>query len=78
MREWDPVGVADQPLARAECDTYAARIAARLLAEKTTEDHLGQFLIGVERDHKGMIADRADSAQRTARALFNLRESVIE
>jgi hypothetical protein len=55
MSGWDPIGVADEPLAASEYDNYLAQIVERLRAEVTTDDLAGYLAdvrasMGLERD----------------------------
>jgi hypothetical protein len=55
MSQWDPIGVADEPLAASEYDSYLAQIVERLRAEVTDDDLAGYLgdvrtRMGLERD----------------------------
>ena len=59
--DWDPIGIADVPLAQDEYHDYASRIAS-LIADGITPHDLAGLLLNFERDLMGLTGDveRAD------------------
>lgn len=57
MNDWDPIGIKDNPNAKAEYDQYALRIVG-MLYNGTTHDKLIEFLENVVTGDLGLSANR--------------------
>lgn len=71
MREWDPIGVHDEPAARDEYDTYVSRVASMILSKKSPSE-IARYLLNVETEKMGLPGN-ADRAQSVATHLLELR-----
>lgn len=49
LRDWDPIGVHDEPMAQDEYDAYVGSVY-RLLASGATEQQIAEHLWCIERD----------------------------
>ena len=67
LQRWDPIGIADEPAALDEYDTYIPEIR-RMLAEGADVDRLAAFLSDAETRSMGLAGDLA-RARSTAEAL---------
>jgi hypothetical protein len=70
LRDWDPIGVADEPRAQDEYDAYAPKVA-RMIADGTAASDVAAYLLSIERDRMGLPGD-AGRAARVARQLLAL------
>lgn len=71
MREWDPIGIHDEPVARDEYDNYVPHIAGMVMAKKSPAELAG-YLLNIET--KGMgLPGNADRARSVATRLAELR-----
>jgi hypothetical protein len=68
LREWDPIGVRDEPEAAAEYDAYIGGIY-RLLATSATMDQIAEHLAAIERDRMGIEGARAKDLLPVAETL---------
>lgn len=59
LRDWDPIGIADEPAAQDEYDTYADDIAQRLSTGATLAE-IESYLRNVVLDRMRMEDDPAD------------------
>jgi hypothetical protein len=57
FREWDPLGVSDDPDAQGEYDGYVWVIYG-MLARRQPRDHLVDHLWYIETSHLGLFGDR--------------------
>lgn len=71
MREWDPIGVREEPAARDEYDDYVPQVA-RLIRSKEPPDKLAKYLLSVETVNMGLPGD-ADRARSVATRLAALQ-----
>jgi hypothetical protein len=72
FREWDPIGVNNQPLAQDEYDSYARRIVGYLNGE-ADEYKIAHYLSEVQRNSMGMSNIDGDNNRRIARRLLELK-----
>ena len=54
MREWDPIGVRDEPEVQDEYDSYVAEAHVMLIDRGATAADLEQYLLRIESDHMGL------------------------
>ena len=79
MRDWDPIGVSDQPEAQDEYDDYAMRICSRLLDPASTESEIAAYLAYVEAEWMmGLCGGDRGAIDRTASALLALKREFAE
>ena len=71
MRDWDPIGVADFPMAADEYDSYIGGVY-RILAGTRSEDELVEFLFFTETQTMGLSTVSRDHLREVARNLFAL------
>jgi hypothetical protein len=74
LREWDPIGVADEPNAQDEYDGYVHEIHGMLVRHEprpTLVDHLWW----VENRHMGLFGDRTRT-EAVADRLIGLRDQI--
>lgn len=74
LRDWDPIGVADEPNAQDEYDNYIPQIQGMLIRNETAH-RLADYLWHVETETMCLIGDRK-RAQSVAARLIALREEV--
>ena len=73
MRDWDPIGVSDEPKAQDEYDRYAMRLCSRLLDETSTEAEIAVYLAHIEAESMGLRPHRREAIDRTVDALMSLK-----
>lgn len=71
MREWDPIGVKDEPLAWDEYDAYIGR-TYRLLVDGSSDQVIADYLADVEQDRMGLGPSKPESLARVVQALRKL------
>ena len=69
---WDPIGVAGDPPARDEYDSYLPHVF-RLLCGDAKGDEIADYLTGVEAESMGMAPKRA-GAKKAATILLEYRD----
>jgi hypothetical protein len=72
LREWDPLGVADNPACRDEYDSYAYTLC-RYLMERADEYRLAEYLSRVRSDSMGLGTAAPECDIKVARLLLGLR-----
>ena len=70
LAEWDPIGVADEPAAQDEYDSYAPGVVT-LLADHATGRVLADHLLNIERERMGLAGNKA-TAEKAANAILAL------
>ena len=75
MREWDPIGIADEPRARDEYDRYFAKAYVMLMEERATAEAIAAYLEDIATRHMGLSQTPAglQSSKRTAQMLVAMR-----
>ena len=73
---WDPIGVAGEPMARDEYDSYLPLVFAMLL-ESNGEQAISAYLIKIERECMGLTPSKVN-ADRVASILFDWYETLRE
>lgn len=68
--DWDPIGIADEPIVQDEYRDYASRIVA-LIEDGITPHDLAGLLISFERDMMGLAGD-AERADKVAHKLLSV------
>lgn len=71
MLEWDPIGIAAEPMARDEYDSYAMTVCSRLINSKPSIEEIAVYLTEVEVVQMGLFSD-GTAARRTAEALLRI------
>lgn len=71
LRDWDPIGVADEPAAQDEYDVYAKEVA-RLIRSGVSAAGVANYLAAAEGERMGLPVDPS-RADRVARQLVALR-----
>lgn len=72
LHDWDPIGIADEPAAQDEYDSYAPGVV-RLLLSGATSATIADHLIAIERDRMGLPGDLS-AASRVATRLMALAQ----
>lgn len=70
-KDWDPIGVSDEPDAFGEYDSYASTVCSHLLSG-VDEDGLSALLENIERQAMGLDARPDERRRRVARRLLAL------
>ena len=70
LEVWDPIGVADEPAAQDEYDSYAAGVL-ELVVERAPESAVAEHLLKIEREWMALAGDVV-RAKRAARALLQV------
>lgn len=70
LKTWDPIGVADEPAAQDEYDTYAPAVL-KLVESHASARAVADHLLGIERKRMGLAGNKA-TADRAANALLAL------
>jgi hypothetical protein len=65
IRHWDPIGIADEPDARDEYDSFLPRIADRLRYGARAEE-IATFLGGFSGEYMGLAPDGANDLRAAA------------
>ncbi|HEX9447226.1 MAG TPA: hypothetical protein VF920_04575 [Dongiaceae bacterium] len=75
MRDWDPIGVRDEPAVQDEYDDYVGKVYVMLMDEQATAQAIVDYLQWAETDHMGLTdtAERRDRRHRLSEALVALR-----
>jgi hypothetical protein len=75
MREWDPIGVKDEPAAQDEYNTYVDKAYVMLMHESASIEQITDYLYGIETENMGLFhSDQAkERARRAARSLTALK-----
>ena len=75
MGDWDPIGVAGEPEAADEYDTYAAKVYVMLMNERANAEAISAYLFEIATKHMGLsdIADLAGRSDRVARIFVSIR-----
>lgn len=68
MNHWDPIGVKNNPNAKAEYDQYALRIVG-MLYNGTTQDKLVEYLESIVTEDLGLSANKTLSIDISKRLL---------
>jgi hypothetical protein len=71
FREWDPIGVKDNPNLQDEYDAYIAPVY-RILSSSRSEQELVDFLFRTEGESMGLQCDSAERLRPIARKLLEL------
>ena len=71
MRDWDPIGINDEPAAQDEYDSYVAPLL-HLLRQGVSSSALSDRLLRIETVEMGLPGDR-ERALRVAQKLRELR-----
>lgn len=71
FRDWDPIGVNDQPLCQNEYDSYAPGIC-RLLRAGADEDKLANQLGRLQKISMGLSATNPERDRKVASRLLSL------
>lgn len=74
IREWDPIGVGDEPMAQDEYDAYIPG-ALRMVADGRDEQAISDYLQGIETESMGLSLTKG-AAERNLRVAGRLREAV--
>jgi hypothetical protein len=69
MRDWDPIGVRDEPNAQDEYDSYIGRVYS-LIAKRASEEEIAQYLLSVETEKMGYGPVARGGLLPVARALL--------
>lgn len=72
LQQWDPIGVADEPAAQDEYDSYALAIA-RLVMDGEPADAIARRLLSIERERMELPGNES-VASRAAVSLIALIE----
>lgn len=72
LEEWDPIEVVDEPLARAEYDSYVGGVY-RLLASGASAEQIAQHLLRIEMDR----LDLHSVPERRLPTLLRVAESLL-
>jgi hypothetical protein len=72
MRDWDPIGVCNEPNAQDEYDSYIGDISS-LLVSRASQEEIAQYLLSVETEE--MEYDPCENSARlpVARALLAIK-----
>ena len=75
---WDPIGVAGDPYARDEYDSYLPHVYSHLL--KGDEQGIRNYLLGVTENEMGMDASQfmSERIDRTVESLFEWKRKCLE
>ena len=65
LNHWDPIGIADEPAAQDEYESYARVIASMIRAGAQTE-RIADYLLSVERDRMELPGDAGRSVRVAA------------
>ena len=68
MNEWDPIGIKDNPNAKAEYDQYVLRVVG-MLYNGTTQDKLAEYLDAVVSEDLCLKANRTLSSNVSKKLL---------
>jgi hypothetical protein len=71
LREWDPIGIAEEPAAQDEYDSYAPGVA-RLILSGASGEAIADHLLSIEREWMGLRGNDA-VARRVSELLLGLR-----
>jgi len=71
FRDWDPIGVNDNPNLQDECDAYIAPVY-RILSCSRSEQELVDFLFRTEGESIGLQCDSPERLRPIARKLLEL------
>jgi|SRR5208282_453882 len=74
LREWDPIGVADEPAAQGEYDGYIHKLHGMLIRHEPRH-RLVDHLWLVETEHMGLFGDRS-RIETVADRLIELRDEI--
>lgn len=74
LHEWDPIGIADQPEAQDEYDSYIHEIHGMLIRHEPLH-RLIDHLWWLETEHMGLFGNRSRT-EVAARRLFGAREQI--
>ncbi|PPQ31528.1 hypothetical protein CCR94_09265 [Rhodoblastus sphagnicola] len=75
MREWDPIGVSDDPEAWDEYDAYAGRVYVMLMDERASAEAIAAYLDAAATGHMGLSPSHllTEASRTTADTLVALR-----
>ena len=75
LRDWDPIGVRDEPAASDEYDRYADRAYGMLMDERATAETIAAYLEAIAAEHMRLGVDqlRAKRSRQVAEKLVALR-----
>ncbi len=68
IKEWDPIGVGDEPEAQDEYDDYVPAVH-KLLITRASADEIFDYLWWLETEHMGLRGDRRRTKAFAARLL---------
>jgi hypothetical protein len=71
LKEWDPIGVKDEPMAQDEYDGYVGGVY-RLLASRATETEVAEHLSRLEAENMGLSQASPLARLPVARTLLAL------
>jgi hypothetical protein len=71
LKEWDPIGVKNEPMAQDEYDRYIGGVY-RLLASGPTEQQIAAHLAGLEAGRMGLGTSSGEHLLPVARKLLSL------
>jgi hypothetical protein len=71
LKDWDPIGVKDEPMAQDEYESQIGRVY-RLLASGATEQQVAEHLSRVESEEMGFTNSTAEPLLPVARKLLAL------
>jgi hypothetical protein len=74
LREWDPIGIADEPNAQDEYDGYIREIHGMLMRHEPRH-RLVDHLWWIETEHMGLFGNRSRT-EAVADRLIGLREEI--
>lgn len=67
-KDWDPIGVGNEPKAAAEYDDYALSVIAMIRARQSA-DAVAEYLLTIERRKMGLAGDAARARTVATRLL---------
>lgn len=76
LREWDPIGIADEPNAQDEYDSYIHEVHGMLIRHEPRH-RLVDHLWWIETEHMGLFGNRSRT-EAVADRLIGLREEIEE
>jgi hypothetical protein len=77
LHDWDPIGVAQEPQAQDEYDSYTGEVY-RLLASAASEQQVADRLRNIETDRMGLPATESSALLAVARKLKALDIRLVD
>jgi hypothetical protein len=74
LKQWDPIGVANEPKAHDEYDHYVGEIYG-LLIRRVPKEKLAEHLWWIETEHMGLLGNRQHT-EEVADLLIGLRDDL--